>query len=230
MCVAPNPNHLWASLSLASRLSCCASPQLGHFALVAALVPYLERAKDGFRIVNVSSDAHRFVDRKALMQSFDAKLDPPDYAAGGWGAYGVSKAANVLFTVELERRLREKGVSGSAVSLHPGVVQTDLGRYIIGGVAADDLHPTQGVAPPTGVGAFLKTNVLDRVILTVDKGANTQVYLAAAADTGGDRTKVSGLFFDAMKPVKPTEAASDPELAQQLWSLSEELTGAKIAL
>ena len=203
---------------------------LGHFALVAALLPYLERAKAGFRIVNVSSDAHRFVDRKAMVQAIETRLDPPDYAAGGWGAYGVSKAANVLFTVELERRLLEKGVKGSAVTLHPGVVQTDLGRYIIGGVAAEDMHPTQGVEAPTGVGGFLKANVLDRVILTVDKGANTQVYLAAAADTGGDRSKVGGLFFDAMKAVKPTETSSDPELAQRLWRLSEELTGAKISL
>ena len=72
--------------------------------------------------------------------------------------------------------------------------------------------------------------MLDRVILTVDKGANTQIYLAAAADTGGDRTRVGGLFFDKMKEVKATDAASDPELAKELWRLSEELTGTKIAL
>ena len=81
------------------------------------------------------------------------------------------------------------------------------------------------------MGAFLKENVLDRVILTVDRGANTQVYLAAAADAGGDRSRrPSGLFYDNMKAVKPTDAASDPELAKKLWRLSEELTGAKIAL
>lgn len=203
---------------------------LGHFALVAALMPYLQRAKAGFRIINVSSDAHRFVDKKAIAAALKDRLDPNDYAAGGWGAYGLSKAANVLFTVELERRLLESGAKGSAVTMHPGVVQTDLGRYIIGGVAAEDAHPTQDVEPPSGVGAFLKSNVLDRVILTVDKGANTQIYLAAAADTGGDRTRVGGLFFDKMKEVKATDAASDPELAKELWRLSEELTGTKIAL
>lgn len=203
---------------------------LGHFALVAALLPSLQRATAGFRIINVSSDAHRFVDKGAMTAALDERLDPKDYAAGGWGAYGISKAANVLFTVELERRLQESGVKGSAVALHPGVVQTDLARYIIGGVSASDAHPTQEAAPPAGVGAFLKENVLDKVILTVDKGANTQVYLAAAADSNGDRSKVGGLFFDKMKAVKPTDAASDSALAKKLWSVSEELTGAKIAL
>jgi len=202
---------------------------LGHFALVAALMPSLRRAKSGFRIINVSSDAHRFADRNSLSASLAANLDPPDYAAGGWGAYGVSKAANVLFTVELQQRLDEAGVRGSAVSLHPGVVQTDLARYIIGGVEAADLHPTD-VPPPTGVGAFLKSNVLDKAILTVDKGANTQVFLAAAADSGGDRAKRGGVYFDRMRAVKPNEAAVDSELAKQLWAVSEKLTGATIAI
>jgi len=202
---------------------------LGHFALVSALMPSLLRAKSGFRVVTVSSDAHRFVDKKSMGESLAANLDPPNYAAGGWGAYGVSKAANVLFTVELQRRIEAAGAKGSAVTLHPGVVQTDLARYIVGGVEATDLHPTD-VPPPTGVGAFLKANVLDKAILTVDKGANTQVYLAAAADTGGDRTQRGGLFFDNMKAVKPTDAASDNELASQLWALSEKLTGTTITI
>ena len=204
---------------------------LGHFALVAALLPALQRAKDGFRVVNVSSDAHRFVDKGALAASLAERLDPKEYAAGGWGAYGVSKAANVLFTLELQSRLQAAGAKGSAVALHPGVVQTDLARYITGGLRAEDAHPTQDVPPPEGAAAWLKENLLDRVILTVDKGANTQVYLAAAADAGGDRAKVpGGLFFDRMKAVKPTDAASDSALAKQLWAVSEELTGAKIRL
>jgi len=148
---------------------------------------------------------------------------------GGWGAYGVSKAANVLFTVELQRRIDAAGVRGSAVTLHPGVVQTDLSRYIVGGVQADDLHPVQDAPEPTGVGAFLKANVLDKAVLTVDRGANTQVYLAAAADTAGDRSRRGGLYFDDMKAVKPNEAATDTELAKKLWALSESLTGVKIA-
>jgi NAD(P)-dependent dehydrogenase (short-subunit alcohol dehydrogenase family) len=181
---------------------------LGHFAMVAALLPSLQRAKDGFRIINVSSDAHRFVDRKMLLEALEARLDPPSYAAGGWGAYGLSKAANVLFTVELERRLEAAGTRGSAVTLHPGVVQTDLGRYIIGGVAGEDSHPTQDGPAPTGIGAFLKSNVLDKVVLPVQSGANTQVFLAAAADSGGDRSRRGGLYFDQMRPPIPSSHAS----------------------
>merc|ERR1719265_638890 len=112
---------------------------LGHFALFGALLPNLLAAKSGFRVITVSSDAHKLVDKNSMMKAIDAKLDP-DYAAAGWGAYGLSKASNVLFTVELERRLEAAGVKGSAVTLHPGVVQTDLPRYVIGGVAAEDKH------------------------------------------------------------------------------------------
>jgi NAD(P)-dependent dehydrogenase (short-subunit alcohol dehydrogenase family) len=201
---------------------------LGHFALVGALTPMLQRAKNGFRVINVSSDAHRFVDKKSMAEALDAKLDSPSYAAGGWGAYGVSKAANVLFTVELERRLEAAGARGTAVSLHPGVVQTDLSRYIVGGVAAEDAHPTSEAPEPTGVAKFLKSNVLDKAILTVDRGANTQVWLAAAADSGGDRTKRGGVFFDKMRAVAATDAATDGELARRLWDLSEALTGTRI--
>ena len=91
-----------------------------------------------------------------MSSAIDSKLDPADYSASGWGAYGVSKAANVLFTVELERRFEAAGLRASAVALHPGVVQTDLSRYIIGGVSAEDAHPTSEAEAPTGVGAFLK--------------------------------------------------------------------------
>ena len=101
---------------------------LGHFALVAALLPSLKRAKNGFRVINVSSDAHRFASRDAVVEMLDSNLDP-SYSA--WGNYGLSKAANVLFTVELQRRLDEAGIPGSTVSLHPGLVQTDLQRYVV---------------------------------------------------------------------------------------------------
>lgn len=52
-------------------------------------------------------DAHRFADKNSLTEALGARLDPPSYALGGWGAYGLSKAANVLFTVELQRRFDE---------------------------------------------------------------------------------------------------------------------------
>jgi len=207
---------------------------LGHFALVAGLLPLLEKAAHGFRIVTVSSDAHRFVDVKTMAAALDNDLDPTagsnkaygTYSA--WGTYGVSKAANVLFTLELEERLRRAGLPGSAVTLHPGAVQTDLGRYIIGGASADDVRLSETTAAPApgSPGALLKKAV-DAVVLPVPQGANTQVFLSAAADVGGDLTAApGGLFFnDLMKPVAANAAASDPVLAARLWDLSERLTG-----
>jgi len=196
---------------------------LGHFALVGALLPSLKRAVGGFRVINVSSDAHRFADGKSIQSALDANLDPA-YSAGGWGNYGLSKAANVLFTVELQTRIEAAGLKGSAVSLHPGLVQTDLQRYIVGGVSAEDTRVSETAAAPTGVGKFLKEKLLDKVVIPVEVGANTQVFLAAAADAGGDRTAKPKLYFDNMKAVKPNEAAADPALARKLWDISEKLT------
>ena len=52
-----------------------------------------------------------------MSAAIDANLDPSDYAP--WGNYALSKAANVLFTKELQRRMDAAGVRGSAVALHP---------------------------------------------------------------------------------------------------------------
>ena len=125
---------------------------LGHFALVAALLPSLKRAKSGFRVINVSSDAHKFVTGPALTEALKSDLDPSDYSA--WGAYGLSKAANILFTVELQKRIDAAGLDGAAVSLHPGVVQTDLARYIIGGVEAGDVRLSETAEKPKGTRVF----------------------------------------------------------------------------
>mmetsp|Transcript_23323 Transcript_23323/g.74718 ORF Transcript_23323/g.74718 Transcript_23323/m.74718 type:complete len:386 (+) Transcript_23323:1-1158(+) len=203
---------------------------LGHFALVAALLPALKRSAAGFRIITVSSDAHRLATSESIKAALDANLDP-EYAAAGWGNYGLSKAANVLFTVEMQSRIEAAGLKGSAVSLHPGVVQTDLGRFIMGGVGAEDVRLSETAAAPTGVGKLLKETLLDKVVIPVEVGANTQVFLAAAADAGGDRARrPKTLYFDKMKAVKPNDAAADPALAKRLWEISETLTGATVDL
>jgi len=203
---------------------------LGHFALVAALLPSLERASNGFRVVTVSSDAHKLVSADALDAALAKDLDP-EYSGGGWPAYGLSKAANVLFTVELERRLEAAGIKGSAVSLHPGLVQTDLPRYVVGGVAAADTRASETAAPPSGVGKFFKESLLDKVVIPVDKGANTQVFLAAGADTNGELARrTEGVYYDQMRPAKATVAATDAAAAKRLWDVSERLTGVKMGI
>ena len=202
---------------------------LGHFALVSALLPVLRRASDGFRVINVSSEGHRFATAQSFEAALEADLDP-QYTR--WGNYGVSKAANILFASELQRRFDAAGLKASAVSLHPGGVATDLGRYLIQSVEAaeagvpleqsyNEMNPLQRAA--------LKG--LSKVVLTVEKGANTQVYLAAAADSAsGDLASDGGLYFDAMAVSNPADYVKDKDTARRLWELSERLTGMKIGI
>ena len=92
---------------------------LGHFVLVNRLAPSL---KPGARIANLSSGGHRFS---------DVDLDDPGFERTEYHpfvAYGRSKTANILFSVELDRRLRGRGIRATAV--HPGVIQTELGRHM----------------------------------------------------------------------------------------------------
>ena len=80
---------------------------LGHFHLTNRLFDLLLKAgatKDGARIVNVASEAHRFG---------GLDLEDPNYQRREyrkWEAYGQSKLANILFTRELHRRLADKGL------------------------------------------------------------------------------------------------------------------------
>ena len=100
---------------------------LGHFALTAHLWPLLvaagrlaEASRGGdARVVTVSSDAHRFgrLDRENLL--WEKRYQR-------WRAYGLSKLANLLFTVELDRRLHGTALPVRAVAVHPGISGTDL--------------------------------------------------------------------------------------------------------
>jgi NAD(P)-dependent dehydrogenase (short-subunit alcohol dehydrogenase family) len=77
------------------------------------------------RIINVASAAHAFgkINFDDLM--CEASYDP-------WKAYGASKLANIMFTYELARRLRPSSSKMTANCLHPGVVRTELGRWVAG--------------------------------------------------------------------------------------------------
>ena len=94
---------------------------LGHFVFVNRLVP-LAVAGAPSRIVTLSSSGHRMSDVDLEDPGFERTPYDP------WVAYGRSKTANVLFAVALDRRLRERGVRACAV--HPGGIQTELGRHL----------------------------------------------------------------------------------------------------
>ena len=92
---------------------------LGHFVFVNRIASLI---KPGGRLVNLSSAGHRFS---------DVDLDDPNFEHTPYtefGAYGRSKTANILFAVEFDRRHKARGVRATAV--HPGGIQTELGRHM----------------------------------------------------------------------------------------------------
>lgn len=99
----------------------------GHFYLTYKLW-HLIRESNSPRVINLSSSAHR-------MNGPDYKIDPENifYQNGGyapWVAYSASKLANILFTKELQRRMDESRMNGVSISVHPGVVRTELVRHM----------------------------------------------------------------------------------------------------
>jgi NAD(P)-dependent dehydrogenase (short-subunit alcohol dehydrogenase family) len=118
----------------------------------------------------------------------------------GWRAYQQSKLANILFSRELARRLRGSGVT--ATCLHPGVVRTGFGRR----------------GP-----AFIRfgTRIARSFLLSPEKGAETAVWLAISPEVDG----ASGGYYEKRRLTNPSSAARDPQAAQRLWELSEQLTG-----
>lgn len=175
---------------------------LGHFALTGHLLPKL-MAQPGARVVNVASSAHRFgrID-------FDDLQAERGYQAGA--RYGMSKLANLLFTLELQRRLDELDQDIVAVACHPGGADTELGRHI-------NPRLTAVIQP------------LARLVLN-SAAEGALPTLRAATDEavkGGEYFGPSGWFELARGATQVTTsiAARDSEVARRLWAVSVELTG-----
>ena len=120
----------------------------------------------------------------------------------GMRVYGQSKLANILFTLELARRLAGEGVTAN--SLHPGTVRTGYG----------------GDGDARGFLAF-GIKIARPFFLSPAKGARTSVFLASSPEVDG----VSGRYFVKCKPRQPRRWARDPDAARRLWQVSEELVG-----
>jgi NAD(P)-dependent dehydrogenase (short-subunit alcohol dehydrogenase family) len=186
---------------------------LGHFALVNRLVPLLLRAAPS-RVVIVSSYGH---------QMSDVDLDDPNFERTPYDkfvSYGRSKTANVLFTVALDRRLRERGVR--CFTLHPGGILTELGRHMV----PADLDVMKSRAS--------NSNSYKIPFKSVAAGAATSVWGATSPDLAGK----GGLYLEdcQIAPVNeesaPTGArayAMNPERAEALWQLSERMIGERFA-
>lgn len=187
---------------------------LGHFVFVNRVAPLL---KSGARVVMLSSAGHRFS---------DVDLDDPNFERTPYAefvAYGRSKTANILFAVEFDRRHRDRGVLATAV--HPGGIQTELGRHMTPEAMqaqVDRINASQ----PAGAPPFK--------FKTVPQGAATSVWAGVVAPAEA----IGGRYCEDchVADVVPAEAvagvrtgvrgyAVDPERAKALWAMSEAMVG-----
>jgi NAD(P)-dependent dehydrogenase (short-subunit alcohol dehydrogenase family) len=174
---------------------------LGHFALTGLLLDRVLAARDS-RVVTVSSQGHRFLGGIR----FDDPQWERDYSRVG--AYGQSKLANLMFTYELQRRLRGTGTIATAA--HPGGSNTELAR--------------NSPAP-----VRLLFSVIGP-LLTQDADMGALPTLRAATDPGvlgGQYFGPDGLGEQRGHPKVVTSSAAsyDVDAQRRLWALSEELTG-----
>ena len=163
---------------------------LGHFLFTALLAPAL---RDGARIVNVSSRGH-------LGSGMD--WDDPHYRTreyNKWQAYGQSKTANILFTLGLAQR------GFTAYAVHPGMIVTDLYRYL-----PDEERAAVENRPAASDGTATKS---------VPQGAATIAWAATAVGIP------SGSYLADCAVAEAAPHATDPEDVARLWSWSEEQVG-----
>jgi NAD(P)-dependent dehydrogenase (short-subunit alcohol dehydrogenase family) len=181
---------------------------LGHFALTGLLLDRLARSEDG-RVVTVSSALH-----KRGRIHFDDLNGEHDY--GRTKFYSQSKLANVVFALELNKRLRSNGVPVRSVLAHPGYSATNLQS-----------------SGPTGVGKLLMKAGNRLFAQDAEMGALPQLYAATGADVEsgqfyGPDGRGESKGFPTL--VEPLDDARDRELGKRLWDVSEEMTGVRIPL
>jgi NAD(P)-dependent dehydrogenase (short-subunit alcohol dehydrogenase family) len=165
---------------------------LGHFLLTNLLLRSL-KASESARVIVVSSGSHR-----DAQINFDDLQNENGY--NGMKVYGQSKLANLFFTYELSRRLKDEKITVNA--MHPGFVSTNLGRD----------------------NGWLLHKLIRLVMLTggsAEDGADTCVYLANSLDVEG----ITGEYFKGRKVIPSSQASYDQKATKQLWDISMKLTG-----
>ncbi len=187
-----------------------ATNHFGPFLLTGLLLPQLVASGDG-RVVAVSSQMHRYTARRAPLG--DPRVQEGRYER--WTVYGQTKLANLLFTYELDRRLRRAGLPVKALAAHPGFASTHLaanGQYgrTTGGAASILDAAIKAVSPSTPA-----------------KGAWPTLMAATADLPGATYVGPDGLFEWGGAPrVTTSSRLSHDETAQRrLWQRSEEVTG-----
>jgi NAD(P)-dependent dehydrogenase (short-subunit alcohol dehydrogenase family) len=163
---------------------------MAYFVITGTLRPALAPEA---RIVSTASTAHTFG-----RLDFDDLQSARSYSA--FGAYGLSKLCNILWTRELARRLEGTGITANCV--HPGGVNTGFGDN------------AKGL-----IGAVL--GLAKRFMLTPAQGADTLIYLASSPEVAGK----TGGYWAKRRLAQPSAAARDPAAARRLWDVSAELAG-----
>eukprot|EP00443_Scrippsiella_acuminata_P015193 CAMPEP_0115352390 /NCGR_PEP_ID=MMETSP0270-20121206/97477_1 /TAXON_ID=71861 /ORGANISM="Scrippsiella trochoidea, Strain CCMP3099" /LENGTH=777 /DNA_ID=CAMNT_0002774553 /DNA_START=72 /DNA_END=2402 /DNA_ORIENTATION=+ len=200
---------------------------LGHFLLTKLLVPRLLESKPA-RVINVSSYCHFKVVGGGRARIFFDDLNFESCPYDAWEAYSQSKLANVLHAQELAKRFGDEGLT--AVSLHPGFVDTELFRHTFSSATQwfGRLAFKGFLSPWQGAQTTLHCILADRV---VDHNA---AYFSQANSPGGWPV---GLMYGTkalqgggwpMAEIPNTEA-HDPETARRLWEMSEELVARRNA-
>jgi NAD(P)-dependent dehydrogenase (short-subunit alcohol dehydrogenase family) len=185
---------------------------LGHFALTGLLLDVLLAAQSA-RVVNVSSGAHRM----GRIRFDDLQWERSYYK---WFAYGQSKLANLLFTLELQRRIDAAHAKLLTTACHPGYAATNLqaaGARMKGSSAMESLWSTLN-------GTFAQSAAM---------GALPTLYAATSPEVhGGDYIGPDGLaeMWGHPTRVKTGAAAKDSAVALKLWDVSEQLTKVHYAL
>ncbi len=189
---------------------------LGHFVLVNRIAPLLRK---GGRLINLSSAGHRLS---------NVDLEDPNFERTAYDpfvAYGRSKTANILFAVAFDRRHRGRGVRAAAV--HPGVIETELARYMEPGRLQGLIDQISTQLAAEGKGPFKWK--------TVPQGAATSVWTAVVApadEIGGrycENCHAGKIVPDSVTITGVSEGvrayALDPANAEALWKKSEEMVG-----
>ena len=190
---------------------------VGHFLLTNLLMPLVEKGERP-RIVNLSSRGHHFD---------HVHFDDPNYQEREyekWPAYGQSKTANILFAVGLEKRLADRGIH--AYALHPGGIQTNLGRHMTEEDMSWMMDRIRKMAEKSGA--------QPQGFKTIPQGAATTCWVATADELEG----AGGVYCEDCHVANqddddPTGGVKsygiDPEKADRLWAMSEEMVGETFA-
>jgi NAD(P)-dependent dehydrogenase (short-subunit alcohol dehydrogenase family) len=191
---------------------------LGHFVFVNKIAPLI---RDGGRLINLASSGHRFA---------NVDLDDPNFERTPYEpfvAYGRSKTANILFAVAFDARHCGRGVRAAAV--HPGGIQTELGRHMDATHFQAMLDRINQQLAADGKGPF--------EFKSIPQGAATSVWagvVASADEIGGrycENCHVGEIVPDDRVITPISEGvrgyALDPNAAEALWKKSEEMVGEK---